>query len=698
MAPILTTQSSDQVGAILRGLNLDKTYFYLHVLPTSADGATGRGKTPVRGEPDSPTSVTSDRKRGSGGSINSARNSSGRPGSSENRVKIAEGTAPLVKQSTLPDEIPDFDAPADYTGDRKIPRGSKDPDARPSEGKQKSLVANQEKAAAARRSQRQKTASLSKARGAPGTNPDFDLFLSEKLVPLLAQALDALGRELIRQQTLGDKLDAAVLRRFNPRTWLAQYLIRNDPKAVQTPRRTKVYAEFASWTDIERGRRELLRRREPIRILFMGFTKKNKMSCNDLPKMFKALDQQWWLDGKLRDSPVLPGSYKGIAPDDQWSFEFFWAWFSSLVLKNDVLTFEDFQAGVQRAMKEEELQEKEDRDREEREADERARLAVKEAARVQFVEAATACRENPELKRILESNMILTGAVSSLDADNQPYEIMPYGEHVKLMTKLLRVLGFESLPDPFADSVDQLTAMGGGAAERKDSKQGSKDKPTRGSPEEVKLMQALRNETWWEDPSLTCWQIVQTAMECGVQDGIVDKASLEFATNVEDWEHVRKAVTREREKAEILGLGDIVADVRARLRDEEDAQEAMEEAMAAAKANAMSHKKTFEQLSKEFDLAMVRIEWLHEQFKECLPEGVTDGYPLNPAALSKDKMRELYSDLKPGMSTEEFEQQFEEIDEDGSGEIEFDEFIRWIFLEEIDLEGDEEDEYEEEEA
>merc|ERR1719248_173433 len=168
---------------------------------------------------------------------------------------------------------------------------------------------------------------------------------------------------------------------------------------------------------------------------------------------------------------------------------------------------------------------------------------------------------------------------------------MPYGEHVKLMTKLLRVLGFESLPDPYADSVDQLTAMGGGAAERKDSKQGSKDKPTRGSPEEVKLMQALRNETWWEDPSLTCWQIVQTA--------------LEFATNVEDWEHVRKAVTREREKAEILGLGDIVADVRARLREEEDAQEAMEEAMAEAKANAISQKKTFEQLSKEFELTMV---------------------------------------------------------------------------------------------
>ena len=36
---------------------------------------------------------------------------------------------------------------------------------------------------------------------------------------------------------------------------------------------------------------------------------------------------------------------------------------------------------------------------------------------------------------------------------------------------------------------------------------------------------------------------------------------------------------------------------------------------------------------------------------------VTRAAQLNPAALSKDKMRELYSDLKPGMSTEEFEQQ-----------------------------------------
>ena len=40
-----STSIENSSRAILRGLNLDKTYFYLHVLPTSADGATNRTVT-----------------------------------------------------------------------------------------------------------------------------------------------------------------------------------------------------------------------------------------------------------------------------------------------------------------------------------------------------------------------------------------------------------------------------------------------------------------------------------------------------------------------------------------------------------------------------------------------------------------------------------------------------------------------------
>merc|ERR1719473_310073 len=104
-------------------------------------------------------------------------------------------------------------------------------------------------------------------------------------------------------------------------------------------------------------------------------------------------------------------------------------------------------------------------------------------------------------------------------------------------------------------------------------------------------------------------------------------------------------------------------------------------------------KQTFEQLAHDFQLTKVRILWLLEQL--C-PEG-KDDYPANPSALDYEMMRELYGDLKPDITDEEFAAQFKAIDTDGSGEIEFDEFVKWISEEEIDLGEDDEDEDEDDE-
>jgi len=98
---------------------------------------------------------------------------------------------------------------------------------------------------------------------------------------------------------------------------------------------------------------------------------------------------------------------------------------------------------------------------------------------------------------------------------------------------------------------------------------------------------------------------------------------------------------------------------------------------------------TYAELCKEYDIPTSRLQWLHDQFKAFLPEGVVDNYPVDAAALSKAEMRDLYADLKPEMSDAEFEESFEEIDKDGSGEIEFYEFVFWLFLEEIGLDEEE---------
>jgi Ca2+-binding EF-hand superfamily protein len=382
----------------------------------------------------------------------------------------------------------------------------------------------------------------------------------------------------------------------------------------------------------------------------------------------------WYLNGALKSHPKLAISYDGIAPMNVFSFEAFWEWFSKLVVANDVLSFEAFKDGHARMISEEGRKEKEIQDAEEREEEELKRAQQKEEERQRYIEVVTECKANPELCMIIEKDMILTGAVSSMEPENKAVEIQPYGAHVILMTKLLIVLGFKSLPDP--DFVQ--------------SSKGQKSTTvSRGGKEEEALLEKLDSEQWWEDPALTCWQIIQRAGDTEVQDGVVDKASLQFALDVENYASVFKAVTREREKEELMGLGDVVADVakrQAQVRAEQEAQEELEKQMAKEMANAKEGRKmTYAELCKEYDISVTRLEWLHEQFRAFLPEGVVDTYPVNAAALSRAEMRDLYADLKPEMQDEDFEAAFVEIDKDGSGEIEFDEFVFWLFLEEIPM-------------
>merc|ERR1719310_1525848 len=138
-----------------------------------------------------------------------------------------------------------------------------------------------------------------------------------------------------------------------------------------------------------------------------------------------------------------------------------------------------------------------------------------------------------------------------------------------------------------------------------------------------------------------------------------------------------------------MGLGDVVADVakrQAQQRAQQEAQEELERQMAEEVEKAKGGRKmTYAELCKEYDISTTRLQWLHDQFKAFLPEGTVDNYPVDAAALTKVEMRDLYAELKPDMRDDEFEESFLEIDKDGSGEIEFDEFVFWLFLEEIGL-------------
>eukprot|EP00441_Pelagodinium_beii_P016439 CAMPEP_0197662306 /NCGR_PEP_ID=MMETSP1338-20131121/52825_1 /TAXON_ID=43686 ORGANISM="Pelagodinium beii, Strain RCC1491" /NCGR_SAMPLE_ID=MMETSP1338 /ASSEMBLY_ACC=CAM_ASM_000754 /LENGTH=757 /DNA_ID=CAMNT_0043240083 /DNA_START=39 /DNA_END=2312 /DNA_ORIENTATION=+ len=569
---------------------------------------------------------------------------------------------------------------------------------------------------------------------AAGRTSDFDIYLNEAMMPVLAQALDALCRQIVRMEKQGASLDVKVRARFNPITWLAQQLLRRHPRAATTPRRLHIYRNFKDWADYERGRRELLRSKKQIEEVFSGFCIRGVVGRNTLPSVLQSADDTFRLRGALKDNkdiqqevvgqveqdhnspqPAVRGRRRSMLGGDAVSFDQFWYKFANTVMKHDIVSYSALQAGkeLQRLEQEENARREEAAKLEE---ERRARDDMEHQRCLGIYELLYPKMAADEaLQSIINTGKTLTGDFLKEGDVEYVKQVAPKGVHVDHLEELLKLLGFEverreskaQSKAPGTESVDlggaifrqkvkheTKTLTDDKDKEKKEDK--SKEKPTRNSirrtsaDEEPKAeepaapkpksrmgsKQASQASGRFWDPVLKgAWAVMQEIHGVSKPDGNVDAKMLkQIMTQPENFINLRKKVETEFERrAESAdGEGDDILDI---LKHTSDAA-----------------KPSMEELCAMLKMTRGRLDFFHDVFESFLPK-TQDGeqgvclYPEMPAAINKSTMRTLMGELQPGLDEDEFDARFRRIDDDGSGLIEFDEFVRWVHDDEVQVTG-----------
>tara|TARA_B110000305_G_C18868846_1_gene372187 strand:- start:14 stop:418 length:405 start_codon:yes stop_codon:yes gene_type:complete len=96
----------------------------------------------------------------------------------------------------------------------------------------------------------------------PGSTEHYDIYLAKEIYPVLCPGLEELSREIDRLVNAEDgEIDPSIKERFNPCIFLAEFLMRNNPKHGTKLEYTEAFVKYAR---IEKLRRFFTMKKQKI--------------------------------------------------------------------------------------------------------------------------------------------------------------------------------------------------------------------------------------------------------------------------------------------------------------------------------------------------------------------------------------------------------------------------------------------------
>ncbi|KAL4476312.1 hypothetical protein ABPG74_010045 [Tetrahymena malaccensis] len=132
-----------------------------------------------------------------------------------------------------------------------------------------------------------------------GKKENFDLYLIERLFPVLLEGLERLSREVEAHKEKPEE----VRERFNPCIFLGQYLMRNNPRHNENKKDQLQYKQIYEYVRYERFKRHFETKKQQFLKLFMTSIKKEQAHCdqNQMKCFYKDIDDKLKLNGSLNE-------------------------------------------------------------------------------------------------------------------------------------------------------------------------------------------------------------------------------------------------------------------------------------------------------------------------------------------------------------------------------------------------------------